>query len=276
MIIDLTLKTLKGFRQSNKGQTLLIVVVLMVITLSIGIIMSERFIKSIRSSVQGDEASRALHMAEAAAENILIKTTEELEDYIDNNSCGSNCVLEITDISGNVLTANVSLSYLGDSEEPFIVSASSIDSAQILMEGYGSGSTADICWDSPTPVFANYIFDDGGVIKANSYAFNNVGYNEQNNEFGSAVTNHGHTNCFTILTNDSPKMIRFKTFEDESEIYIIPAAGQLIPRQGILIESYGTSGETTRKLSIIRTSGRLPQFFDYVIYQTDPTKTLSN
>jgi type II secretory pathway component PulK len=72
----------------QKGQTLVIVLFIMVVALTIGVIISNRFIKTLRDISQSDSSSRALAVAEAAIENILLVPQETLEDYVNYGIVG--------------------------------------------------------------------------------------------------------------------------------------------------------------------------------------------
>ena len=76
---------------NQKGQTLVIVLLVMILALATGLIVSNRVIQGFKRSVKIDSSVRALGVAEALVERILTLNSGTLDDYIANNSCGSAC-----------------------------------------------------------------------------------------------------------------------------------------------------------------------------------------
>ena len=101
---------------NQKGQTLVIILLTMVLALSIGIAVARRFTTGLRSYIRTDDSYRAIAAAEGAVERVLTYTDSTLEDYIANNSCGTNCEFAFP----NGAAAMVALSYLGSSSDPYI------------------------------------------------------------------------------------------------------------------------------------------------------------
>src|SRR3989338_410727 len=100
----------------QKGQTFVIVLMIMILALSIGLTVSSRFIKNLRNVVGSDNSSKATGVAEAAIERILLIPTDTLTSYINNNTCGSDCALQIVDSTGQKFDATVTLSFEGNSD----------------------------------------------------------------------------------------------------------------------------------------------------------------
>ena len=96
------------------------------------------------------------------------------------------------------------------------------------------------------------------------------------NDFEIASANHGYANGFVPKKTTSPKFLRIKSFYEEVDVYMVPAPGQNIPRQGILIESVGKAGSTVKTARAIKTTSVAPVIFDYVLYQKSTTEALSN
>ncbi|HOD01264.1 MAG TPA: type II secretion system protein [bacterium] len=263
-------------KNGQKGQTLVITLFVMVIALTVGVIVSSRLISTLRNVSESDNSSRALAVAEAAIENILLLSQETLEDYINYNNCGNDCVLEILGESNYRARADVILSFAGASNEPYVVKVKEGEVYQLFLDGYGSNSVVNVCWDNNSSIYASYIYGDSGSVSLEVYAYNPVGYPENENGFSEATPLHGHTNCFLVDTVGAPKALRIKPYNEETFVYFVPAEGQDIPSQGILIKSVGRSGDAVKTVEVLKTAGAAPGYFDYVLYQKSANDPLSN
>ena len=261
---------------NEKGQTFVVVMMLMILALTIGITISSRFIKSIRTIVASDNSSRALSVAEAAVERVLLIPSETLETYIDGNSCGSDCFLEILDITGQKLTANVTLSYVGNSNQSYAVTLIEDEISQVTIAGYQSDRSVNVCWNGEASVVGYYLYSQAGVIKATPLAYNAVLTLHNDNGFSSSAASLGYANCFSIVASQTPLALRLRSMYARADAQVIPEAGYTIPVQGIKIVSVGKAGDAVRKVTVIKSTAFAPSFFDYAVYQKSWTDSLSN
>ena len=79
-----------------------------------------------------------------------------------------------------------------------------------------------------------------------------------------------------VPTTDDSVMLRFKAVYEENIAVVIPEVGEVLPTQGILIESVGAAGDVTKTVTVIITDPVLSSQFDYVLYQKSTTEPLSN
>jgi len=265
----------KKFKKQN-GQTLVIVIFVMVVALTVGITVSSRYIKTLRNLSESDNSTRALAVAEAAVERMLIVPSETLEGYINFNNCGAECVLEIYGESDYRARADVTLSFAGSSNELFEIKVSEGDMYQLFLNGYQSGTTLDVCWDSMAPIYASYIYENSGNVLSEVYAYNPIGYAGVSNGFSEASPLHGYANCFTVTASGTPDVLRVKPYNEETYLYFVPSGGQNIPNQGIMITAVGRSGNAVRTVKVLKTEGSVPEYFDYVMYQKSSDAPLSN
>ncbi len=263
-------------KQNERGQTLIIAIIIMVLALTIGVTVSNRYLSTLKNISESDNSSRALAVAEAAIENILILPQETLEEFINYNNCGSTCVLEISGQSNYRARADVSLSFAGGSNEPYVIKIPNGEIYQLSLNGYNSDSAVDVCWDSMASVYASYIYESSGAVLSEVYSYNPIGYVGAANGFFEATSSHGHTNCFLVTASGTPRVLRVKPYNEDTFLYFIPSEGQNIPSQGILITSVGRSGDAVKTVQVLKTTGAVPEYFDYVIYQKSPDIPLSN
>lgn len=275
------MKSVKRFLNINKnkqsGQTLIIVIMVMVLALGIGVTVSSRYIKTLRNLSESDDSSRALAVAEAAIERILIVPDSELTEYVTTSCPSDYCVLEISGESNYRARADVSLSFAGSSNEPYEIKVKEGEVYQLFLNGYTSDSTVDVCWNSMSSIYASYIYEESGIVSSEIYAYNPIGYTGAPNGFShDTVSKFTYDNCFPVTAEGTPRALRVKPYNEEAEIFFIPSDGQDIPSQGILITSVGRSGNAIRTVKVLKTSGYVPEYFDYAIYQKSLTEPLSN
>ncbi|MFH1088670.1 MAG: hypothetical protein V1719_02405 [Patescibacteria group bacterium] len=260
----------------QKGQTLVIMLMLMVVATFVGITVSTRFVKNLRLVSSADDSSKALSVAEALVERLLLVTSATLEEYISNNSCGDVCALSIADATSQTLTASAVLSFSGNSVNSYTVSLKQTNVQQVSLAGYQSSRTINVCWNGDASVVGSYIYTQSGAVKATPLAYNAVGTSHSDNGFNTSSSSMGYDNCFSVSAANTPQAIRLKTAYDDAEGAVIPEAGYSIPIQGIKIESTGRAGEAVRKVTVIKSKSFVPSYFDYVIYQKSTSEALSN
>lgn len=252
----------------------------MVLALSIGVTTSSRLIRSLRSITRTQTGYRSSAVADALLERMLLKTPQELDEYITNNSCGSECTLQITNSDGVIETATVTLTRLGNSSAPFAFPIEQGSSSEINLAGYPDNTNLTICWNEagldPLPsVVGMLVYGTVGNYSATSVAYNSASSVLVNN-FSQASPANGYQSCFNIPSQTSPQLLRLRALYQNVDLMVFPHASAVIPGQGILIESTGTSLDTTTKIGAIRGSNKTPYLFDYVIYSKSDIGPLAN
>lgn len=262
--------------RNNKGQVIVIVMFLMILALGVGISISNRYINTVRINLGADDSSRAVSIAEAAVERVLLLPTSTLEEYVAFSNCDSDCHLEIVDETGRVLVADVTLGYVAETSDAYQLAISTSDVEQVSLTGYTTNAPLTICWNTDASIYATYVSEDGGQVTANSYAYNSLNSTHSENGFDNAASDLGYTSCFAVTASNTPRILRLKAYYQDTDVYIIPDSGEIIPRQGILIESTGRAGDISKKVSVMKTDSIAPNIFDYVLYQKSDSLPLSN
>ena len=261
---------------NQKGQTFIIVLMIMILALSIGVTVSSRFIKNLRNVVGSDNSSKATGVAEAEIERILLIDTATLTDYINNNTCGSDCVLQITDSTGQKLDATVSLSFVGSSSNNYPISAGEDDAVAVNLIGYQQDRNVYVCWNGSNSITGYYIYTQSGVYKATPLAYNAVLANNAANGFSLSSANFGYSNCFSVTASQTPIALRLHSVYGRTDINVLPEAGFSIPIQGIRIVATGTAGSAVKTITVIKSTSFTPAYFDYSAYSKSDTDALSN
>ena len=246
--------------QTESGQTLAAIFVFMVLALSIGVGITSRFIKTMRSSTETDFSSRAVGVAEAGAERILLESYETLSDYIDEGTCGDDCYLEFTGTQGLVSTATISLSYLGGLEGPSLVSLPENEVREVYLLGYADNQPIWFCWGdaSDTSIVGMQFHGNTGSYGVDNFACNSIGGDHSENGFDIASSLFGYQNCCEVPGASDPQFVRVRSVYGEVNVSVVPQIGFSLPSQGILIESRGTVGGVTKIARILKTRSYLP------------------
>lgn len=265
--------------KNQNGQTLAVMLILMLLSLSLGITISNRFIKSLRSTTRVQANYRAQAVAEAAVERILIKDVEELINYIEFGNCGLDCFYQITNDDGVIETATIELSYLGNSSDPYVMQLAQNQPNELVLTGYPNNQNISVCWDNPSgtpPSVTGYmVYGTSGNYQMNSFARNSSG-STVSNGFDTTTGGSGFDSCFSVNTQTNPVMLRMRSLYQDLEVTVIPAASTTLPSQGILIESTGQVMDSTKKLSVIKGNNLVPLDFDFVLFQRSATEALHN
>lgn len=265
---------------NQKGQTLVIMIFVILLALGVGVSISSRFITSLRSLITSSESNQAVAVAEAGLERFLNKSVSELEDYIIYDDCDDDCVITLVGDDGVTQTATISLSYLANSSEIYTFRIEENGVEEVDLDGYTDYAPLHVCWNGGTAsdapaIYAAHIHRASGSYQTTPYAYNSSGYSHSNG-FPSASGAFGYDSCFTINGVQLPRMLRIRAFYNAVDLAIIPDASSILPAQGVLIESVGEVQGVRRKVSAIKRGNVLPPVFDYVIFSQSETYPLSN
>ncbi len=270
--------------KNDSGQTLVVVVLVMIAALSMGVSISSRFISNLRIGVVSDSSSRAVAVSEALVERLLLLDNAVLEDYINFGSCGSACTLTIPGADGVDATATATVSYEGNSADALEVPLTLSETVEVNLDGYPNGTSSWVCWDDlagvtgslQPSIVAMHVYGTTGNYAMKSYAANALSSTNTTNGFSTASAGHGHDNCLTITGRTNPKILRLRPIYSSVTAYFIPASGQNVPSQGIRIESQGEVLNTSKTVTVIKSTTSLPVDFDYAIISRSETEPLSN
>ncbi|OGC57793.1 hypothetical protein A3H26_00735 [candidate division WWE3 bacterium RIFCSPLOWO2_12_FULL_36_10] len=273
---------MQGKKENQKGQTLIIVILTMMMALAVGISVSSRFLKSVNVTTRSDSSNRSLAVAEALAERLLVKPYATLKGYIDFGNCGTECALTINGEDGISATAGAVLSYVGNSTSALSVSLKRNKSIEVDLTDYTANKTLSVCWNNPSTggeasITGFLVYGNGSsTYVLSNFAYNSLSSVYSSNGFSQAATNFGYTNCFNIAGQTTPKLLRLKSVYNDVDAFVIPAPGVSLPIQGILIKSTGSVKDLTRVVSVIKSAASLPTSFDYAIQMKSTTTTFSN
>ena len=280
---DKLLVKINKANESQKGQMLMIVVLIMVVALTVGLAVASRSITSLRTTTEEENSQRAFSAAEAGVERVL-KLNLNQEGGVgviadenfgsDPNSTIKN--VDISKISGTEILLNGGEAVQKDDGADVWL----IEHDNDGRPDYSTRWTGDLtiyfgqttnCGSSPTPPALEVIVISGTLLSPVStrYALDSCA---RSNNF--LVVN---PDSYTILT----KLFKYKytiSISDGLIARVIPLySGTIIavtgtnnlPSQGRKIDSVGASGGTERKVTFYQGYSKLPaELFQHGIFWT--------
>jgi hypothetical protein len=265
-----------NYKKLQSGQSLLIVVLVLVVALTVGLSVAVRSTTNLRTSVESDSSEKAFSAAEAGIEKSLQSNNSAPLTTLSNNASFQTTV---ADLAGSGFNLNNGSTVLKD------------DSVDLWLSTYpdytnpwsGSlsinwGSMSDTC----SPIESNntqaalevvLITGTSGSPKTTSYLLDPCSSRAASNNF-EYVTTAGDT-------IDGKTYARKKTITITSGLIvrIIPLyapsfvgaqnapADPVLPSQGSIITAVGTSENTKRKIVSFRGHPKLPtELFPFVFF----------
>ncbi|MBI2430428.1 MAG: hypothetical protein HYV39_00185 [Candidatus Levybacteria bacterium] len=288
--------------KNEKGQTLLIVVLVMVVVLTIGLSVASRSITNLRTTTEEENSQRAFSAAEAGVEEAI--KSSQTGEIISNRSLGNNAnILQVKSVSvggsefvlngGNPISkddgADIWLSDYPNYTNPKKTTGSELQFFTIYW-----GFSQDACPPEGNAAAIEVIVLYGTTKASAStkrFAFDPCS-RPSNNNFSSLSPNDSGN--FSVAEKTfhykTPYILRSPNIPNNNELYIVrvvPLYGSTpigvttcnpggqnctpLPAQGKQIESTGSSLETVRKITYFQGHPKLPaELFQYIIFSSQP------
>jgi len=272
----------------QKGQALLIVVLIMVVVLTIGLSVASRSITNLKITNDDESSQRAFSAAEAGVERALKSECTEDNctlsgDFTENNTEFSTIV---TPISGTEFLVKGGVQIRQDEGADILLSDYAIDPTQAFTTNQWYG-TLTIYWgqngsvpctnaaleilvlhgtSKNNPQMNRYVFDPcearrngtGGYI-ANNFSAPGVSGSVNSKTFLSSAT-------ITISQASPGLLMRAVPLYANTIIGVRCTSCNAFPVQGKQIDSIGESAGTIRKISFVQSYASIPsEFFQYIL-----------
>lgn len=255
----------------EKGQALLIVVLVMVISLTVGLSIASKSITSLRTSTEEANSQKALAAAEAGIEQALKSNVPIADGSFANKTTYSTSV---TPLLGTSFLLNAGNSILQDDGIDIWLSDYSPDSSLIyrnpwsgdLTITWGTNSNgcsnaaleiAVITGSKASPILTRYSLDPC-IARSNVNSF----------DFAPVVTRSisGKTLYHQKTISVSSGLIaRVIPFYANAIIGVVGSPA--LPSQGSVVTSTGTSGETQRRVNVFQGYPEIPsEYFPYNLF----------
>lgn len=288
------------------GQTLVIVLLAMVASLTVGLAVSTRTISTLRQTTFTSQAAAALAAAEGGAEEALKRLADTSDSCSANVINGaSGCVYDAVNrryTSGPCLPSTnpttfsgagesgASFSYCveegGGSDYTFDLEKDKTHEIKVNKGDPGgySGSQLEVCWYiqnfDPSPAASLEIINVSGtsVLARSPYNSNTDGASGNGFMSGPAGSSP-YKNCATVVTTvdgNSVKLVRIRAIYNDVSVAVKPEVGQTLPFQSFQINSVGSLGTVVKKIRVTKSLPALPSIFDFGLFSGSQSQPIEN
>ena len=281
-------------RPSNRcGQALIIVLLVMAISLTLGVSVASRSISTLRQISFSAQSAKALAFAEAGVEEAL--------KCLNDGSCPLDYDPPSVDLDGDgEKDFDYQISVLGLSsvfdELPPIERDKTIE---VDLGGYPRDTLIHIFWvdrsissqvNASSAIKASLIYcdDNGPTCTTKNYKVLQKAYDtvaERDNGISKVTLGSykadGKTYGYRVSVKPPPfkyplvMRLRFLYSTGVVSLAVQGAGGAVLPSQGAKVESVGFSGQVKRKVEVIRTDPALSTLFDFAILSGSDSASLS-
>lgn len=259
------------FKLDQRGQALLIVVLVMVVALTVGLSIASKTITNLRTSTEEANSQKALAAAEAGVEQALKTNQIASGTFTDTQTSYQTSV---TQVLGTSFLMNGGNPVIQDNGADLWLSNYSADPANLYTNPWSGtltikwGSSADPCTNSAlevviisgtknSPISTRYAFDPCAG-RAGGNRFTQVGLTR------SSVSGKDFFYQAQV-TVSSGLLGRIIPLYLNTPIAIVGDVA--LPSQGSLITSTGTSGTTSRKVNVFQGYPEIPsEYFPYNLF----------
>lgn len=259
----------------QRGQVLLLVVLLITVVLTVAMSLMTRSITNIRLTSEEDQSKKALAAAEAGIEKTLIANSAITNGTLTNNATFTTT---FTELNSNAYLMNNNQIVFKDQGADIWLSDYSDNDSQLYQNPWIG--TLDIYWGSSSNTCnASESVNTMAALEvlvftgsrnnpvARRYAFDPCSSRRSLNGFSSVssgTTINGRSFAYNArITLSSPGLIA-RVIPLYANTYIGVRGNPILPSQGIVILSTGISGQTTRTVSVLKEHPSLPaEFMSY-------------
>lgn len=255
----------------EKGQALLIVVLVMVIALTVGLSIASKSITSLRTSTEEANSQKALAAAEAGIEQAIKNNVQIASGSFTNNTTYST---NITSVSGTSFLLNAANPVLQDDGIDVWLSEYSINPSEIYRNPWSGNLT--IIWGTTSNGCSNAALEIAVISGTKSspiltrYSYDPCQARAGVNSFDFVPTTarviSGKTLYYQVTLPVSFGLIA-RVIPFYSNTIIGVSGSSNLPSQGSVITSTGTSGDTQRRINVFQGYPEVPsEFFPYNLF----------
>lgn len=262
----------------QKGQIVLILLLVMSVALGIGVSVIQRSLSDISTSSKVEQSSRAFSAAEAGIERAL-RGDPSGANFAE---IGSSAAVNVSDL---LPPPGVALGYPPIAKEEVAqVWLSDLDSSPPTYYGGASftvyfGDVNVVSSDKPAIEVSLVTLSGGSYLSKKYFLDADSGRTAQNGfqfpscgNFSLTVNNNVEAKFLCQVTisgyTGSPILVRLRILYSNSSqpVAVAPAPGSSLPAQAKIITSTGKAGETQRKIQLFKLDKVVPFYFDYAIF----------
>lgn len=257
----------------QKGQALLIVILIMVVSLTVGLSVASRSIVNLRTSTEEENSQRAFSAAEAGIEKALstgtgITAAQNLGNnaFIKAVSVGEVSGAEFVLNAGNMVEKDQGIDLGLSQDYPGYATSQNISNLSIYW-----GSQSESCTISPPSAAAIELIVLSGTSRSpqsTRYVYDPCprGNNFTSAQSGSYIIS-GKTFRYQASIGSISNGLIARVVPLYANTPIGIRSGTSLPLQGRVIQSTGESGGTERKITYFVGYPQLPvEFFQYILF----------
>lgn len=287
-------------KNKQKGQALLIILLIMAVVLTIALSVVSRSVTDISITQKEEEAARAYSAAEAGVERTLLTGSALVSESLPSGDLVKTTISSLAQNSREFLVPL----YMSSGETTPVWFVSHNQSGEIECSAdfpCFTGSSIKLCWgekDTPlsntTPALELSILHttstDYSTAKVSRAVFDPFIARADNNNFekgseGSSCVIEGKNLQFSktvdlsslnvtlrtqVNEQKGPQMARLRLLYNTDRAHpiglMVNSQEGAFPKQGSKVESSGQSGQATRKVQVYQLYPDLPPVFDYGIF----------
>lgn len=266
----------------QKGQALLIVILVMVVALTIGISIASRSIVSLRTASEEENSQRALSAAEAGIEQFMNSNQSGI--VLQNEDLGNKSrigVVNISQVDGTEFILNGGNPVpKDDGADLWLVPHSLTGEPEWNNTWNGSftiywGASGEVCNADPNvnsqaAIEIITIFGDAATPESRRNVFDPCGLRRSSNNFansagGGTVGDKSFAYSSGLINVTDGLLVRIVPLYAGTPIAV--RGDNIFPSQGKKIEATGISGETERKITFYQGYAKLPsEFFQHILF----------
>ncbi len=255
----------------ENGQILLLVVLAMVVSLTIGLSVATTSLTNLHTSTEEVNSERALSAAEAGAEQVIKSNTSTAGTFANNSSYATS----VNPVAGAELLLNNGT--IVNKDEGFDIWLSTYPTYLNPWSGNLTiywGSSSDVCSLDPatnteTAIEVVLLSGDKASPTVSHFAVDPCGARRAANNFssvsgGNTIGGIAFENSTTIPVNSG---LLARVIPLYSGTVMAVKGDSFLPSQGQVISSTGTSGDTVRQLKVYKGYPQLPtEFFPFSLF----------
>lgn len=267
-------------KRKERGQIVLILVLITIVGLTIGLSLISRTVTDVRISTQIEQSGKAFSAAEAGVESALKSAvvggaggTVNLPD--------SSASYNVAQLGGSTGSYSFPLTEIGRAQTVWLIEHNSDGTVNETGSSYPSSSSIDICWgtdsNNTAAIVVSLYYKTGSVYKVSNLAYDPIatrgnnftiisdtagGYCNGNYQFRKTII---PTLDFGIDPASTLLALRILPLYQNTTIALLPTS--TLPIQGKLITSIGQSDTgVVRKINVSQGYPVLPSLLDFVLF----------
>lgn len=266
--------------EKQKGQVVLILVLLTVIGLTVGLSLISRTVTDVRISSQIEQSGRAFSAAEAGIETALVGSSIGGTASGNVTLDGANASYSVENQGGGTGVSLYPLTEVGNGQTIWFVNHTQDGKLDETNPVYTPDTELEICWgtsaDAPPAIAVTYVYDDAGTYNIVKGMYDPIG--TRGNNFSSAESAGGYCNgTFLYRVRITPSsdlavpstatllFVRLTPVYFPTAIAVRPSAA--LPVQSRKISSVGqTETGVVRKIQVTQTYPIIPELLHFTLF----------